>query len=80
MEAALIALIIIYGLYILLIKGVLWKIIVAGFGWFGMFVFMENYMPASKSPCLSLTTCSFSWAEVIPTIIVLLAMSYTKDE
>lgn len=80
MEAGILAIIIIYGLYVLLVKGVLWKIIVAIFGWFGMFIFLKNYMPASKSSCLNLVTCSFSWAEVIPTLIVLLAMSYTKEK
>jgi hypothetical protein len=76
MEAGILAIIIIYGLYVLLVKGVLWKLIVAIFGWFGMFIFLETYIPASKTPCLSL----FSWSEVIPAVIVLLAMSYSKSE
>ena len=80
MEFGIVLLILIYGAYVLLVKGVLWKIIVAIFGWFGMFIFLEMYIPDSKAICLTFAGSSFSWSEVIPTIIVLLAMSYTKDE
>lgn len=80
MEFGIVLLILIYGTYVLLIKGILWKIIVAIFGWFGMFIFLEAYLPDSKAVCLTFTGSSFSWSEIIPTIIVLLAMSYTKDE
>jgi len=80
MEFGIVLLIIIYGAYVLLIKGVLWKIIVGIFGWFGMFIFLEMYFPDSKADCLTFSNSSFSWSVVIPTIIVLLAMFYTKDE
>jgi len=80
MEFGIVLLILIYGAYVLLVKGVLWKIIVAIFGWFGMLVFLETYIPDSKAICLTVCGSSFSWSVVLPTIIVLLAMSYTKDE
>lgn len=73
-------LIAIYILYVLLVKGLLWKLILAIAGWFGLFIGLRFYVPQSKELCMVLSGYSFSWAEVIPTVVVLLAMAYTKDE
>lgn len=79
MEFGILLLIIIYILYLLLVKGMLWKLIIAIFGWFGMYVFLQTYVFNSKSICLTFVGHNFSWSEIIPTIIVILAISYTKD-
>lgn len=73
-----ILLIVIFFLYQLLVKGILWKLIVAIFGWFGMFVALINYVPVSKQLCITISNYKFSWAEIIPTVIILLAMAYSK--
>lgn len=70
-------LIVIYILYVLLIRGTLWKIILAIFGWFGMFWFLSSIKGFQERP---LDNNTFTWAMVIPTVIVLLCMITTKDE
>lgn len=66
-------------MYVLLIKGALWKIIVVIFGWYGMFKALETYLPSSHSICTTILDRTLLWSEVIPTIIVLLALAYTKE-
>ena len=73
-------LVVIYILYVLLVKGLLWKLILAAAGWFGLFIGLRIYLPESKNVCLILSGHSFSWAVVIPTAVILLAMLCTKDE
>jgi hypothetical protein len=70
----------IYILWVLLVKGALWKIIVGIAGWFGMFIALRLYFPGAVHECLNFSGYSFSWSEVIPTVVVLLAMAYTKEE
>jgi hypothetical protein len=66
-------------MYVLLIKGALWKIIVVIFGWYGMFKALETYFPHSHSTCTTILDRTILWSEIIPTIIVLLALAYTKE-
>ena len=65
----LIVLLVIYLLYVLLVQGALWKIILAVFGWLGMVAFMISL----HNPDLT------HWATVIATVVVILAMSTTKE-
>lgn len=69
----------IYFLWNLLVQGMLWKIITGIFGWFGMYWALMAYLPISRNTCLILAGGNFSWAHVVPTIIVLMAMLYTKE-
>jgi hypothetical protein len=71
---------IIYLLYVLLVKGLLWKIILAIGGWFGIMMGLRIYVPDSTHECMTVSGYSLSWAIVIPSIVVMLAMLYTKDE
>jgi hypothetical protein len=80
MEFGIILLIIIYLVWVLLIKGLLWKIIIGVFGWFGIYVFLTNYISASTNECLLISNYSVSWAMIIPTLVLLLAASYTKED
>jgi hypothetical protein len=66
-----------YLLYVLLVKGALWKLILAGFGWAGMYSYL-NSIPVMHSHPFHNDT--FSWAVIIPTLIVMLAAAYTKEE
>lgn len=77
MLTGILLLIAIYLLYLLLIKGVLWKIILALFGWCGMYWYLFNH--GGNEILMTISGYEFTWAQVVPTVIVLLAMGYTKD-
>jgi hypothetical protein len=69
---------IIAALLMLLIKGWLWKIIICIFGWIGLYGYLVSNWDLDK---ISPFKDNFmSWAAIIPTIIVMLAMAYTRDE
>ncbi len=74
--SAIILLVVIYILYVLLVKGLLWKIILGVFGWLGMYWYLSGF-PALQSYPLDNNT--FTWATTIPSLIILLAMLYTKE-
>jgi hypothetical protein len=65
--------------YWLFIEGWLWRLILGAAGWFGIWIGLQIYYPASKAICGSFNGYSFSWAAVIPTVIVILAMAYTRE-
>ena len=73
---AIILIVIIYFLYVLLVKGLLWKIILGIFGWLGMYWYLNTFEAFHEFP---FNNDTISWAVAIPTIIVLLAMAYTKS-
>jgi len=70
----------IFMLYVLLVKGALWKIIVYVFGYFGMYVALVMYFPNSKHTCITFDHTPLSWAIVIPVVIILLALAYTHED
>ncbi len=78
MEFGIAMLVVIYLLWLLLVKGALWKLILAGFGWFGIYVFLALQFHLDKESPFK--DNSFSWAAIVPTIIVFLALATTKDE
>jgi len=61
--------------YVLVIKGAIWRLLVGFFGWVGMCAFLLSIFPSSKNTCLTFLSTNFSWAEVLPAIIVMLAVS-----
>ena len=71
---------IIVAFYLLFIEGWLWRLILGAAGWFGIWIGLQIYYPASKAIAGSFSGYSFSWAAVVPTVIVILAMAYTKAE
>lgn len=73
-------LIVIYLLWVLLVKGALWKLIIGIAGWFGLYIALRLYIPESMHECFNSQGYSFSWAEVVPTFCLLMAMAYTKEE
>lgn len=66
-------------IWVLLSQGLLWKIIVGIFGWLGMYWALVSNFPASNTIFFESAHNSFSWAQVIPTIVLVLAMFYTKE-
>lgn len=71
-------LITIYFLYILLVKGLLWKLILLIFGWVGLHMYLENVFPGSKSCVINILQYNISWSIFIPSLIVMLAMMTTR--
>lgn len=65
--------------YHLLVKGVLWKIVVAIFGWFGMFIAMGIWFPSTTDSGITISDTLIPWCWVVPSIIVLLSLAYYKD-
>lgn len=78
MEFGIAMLVVIYLLWVLLVKGALWKIILGAFGWFGIYIFLTTQWHLDQESPFK--DNAVSWAVIIPTIIVLLAMASTKDE
>lgn len=64
----------------LLVQGALWKLIVFVSGYFGMYTLLVTYLPNSKHTCLIFDHNHISWAMVVPTVIIILALAYTKSE
>lgn len=80
MPFGILLLITIFGLYILLVRGALWKILVYVFGYFGMYIALVMYFPNSKHTCITFDHTPLSWAIVIPVIVILLALAYTHED
>lgn len=72
-------LVIIIILWLFFIEGWIWKMALGIFGWLGMYWALINHIPSSQSACISLSGSNFSWATVIPTIVLFMAMAYTKE-
>jgi hypothetical protein len=72
--------VIIYLLYLLIVKGLLWKILVFGFGWIGMYLCLRAFLPIeSNLSCMTISECKITYAELVPSIIVLLALIYSHS-
>lgn len=75
------ALLFIYFLYKMLVDGWLFKIILFFGGWIGIDVFLRVYVEGAKNTAITFSNgSSLSWAEVIPTVICLLALLCTRVE
>lgn len=71
-------LIVLYFLYVLLIKGLLWKIILGVFGWAGLYGYLSHTWQLDQiSP---LKDDYVSWATLVSTFVLLMAMAYTREE
>lgn len=79
MELGIVLLVVLALLWQLFVKGWLWKITLGIFGWLGMYWALIYYIPSTKNVCLTISGSSFSWAGVIPTIVLIMSMLYTKD-
>lgn len=80
MILAFLGLIAIYILWILLVRGFLWKLILGVGGWFGIYMFLITYVSGAGDTGIIISETLISWAAVIPTIIVMLAMAHIKEE
>jgi hypothetical protein len=73
-------LVVIYILWVLFVQGALWKIILFGAGWFGIYVAMRVYVEGATETVVTISGTDFSWASVVPTIICIMALATTKAE
>ena len=71
-------LVVLYTLYVLLVKGVLWKLILFCFGWFGLYVGLRIYVEGAAHTAVTISGYNFSWASVVPTIVCICALACTK--
>lgn len=79
MILALVALFVISIVWIFLIKGLLWKLILAIGAWFGIRYFLnENFTWASKSGVIIFDNL-ITWGVIIPSLLIILAMANTKE-
>jgi len=75
---AAILLAIVYIIYIFLIKGLLWKIIIGFSGWLGLYALLITYFPNSTHIALNFSNYQFSYAFLISLVIFILAAANTK--
>ena len=76
---SIVALIILYILYVLLVKGLLWKIIFVVFGWTGMYFWLKT-IPIFQGCPVNISNYTFSYAFIVPTILVMLVLMNTREE
>lgn len=69
----------IYLLWVLLAKGALWKLLLGGFGVWGMWMWLSQFHAMRICP-LTISGCTFSWAFIIPMVVVMLALAFTKGD
>ncbi len=75
-----ILLIIIYILWLLLVKGLLWKLSLAISGWFGIWIFLDRQFEWAHNSGIIISGHLINWAVIIPTIIFIMAIFRTKEE
>ena len=68
-------LVVLYTLYVLLIKGVLWDLALFFGGWFGIYIALRVYVEGATHTAVTISDCQFSWAAVVPTVICICAMA-----
>lgn len=78
MAHLLIALAVIITLYYLFIKGYLFKLVLAGFGIFGMYFVLANYVAGADATLVTIAGQNISWAIGIPILFIIGAMATTK--
>ena len=70
-------LLVFYFLYVLLVKGLLYKIILSIFGWIGLYGYLSHTWQLDQASPFK--DDFISWAAIIPTILVFMAACKTKE-
>jgi len=73
MAATFILCMILLAIYLLLVKGLLFKLIIGVFGWFGLNYYL-NTTNFGKQVFMNVLGYDLSWAVIIPSILILLSM------
>jgi hypothetical protein len=71
-------LVVLYLIWILLFKGLLWKILLFFGGWVGIYVLLRANLPDSLHTAVTIAGHDLSWAFVVPSVICILCLANTK--
>jgi hypothetical protein len=75
-----IAIIICFGAYVLLVKGLLYKLILGIGGVFGIYIYLENNVTSTAAQVFQNPSLGWiHWSLVIPSILFVLALATTKE-
>lgn len=69
----------IYLLYVLLVKGALWKLVLGGFGMWGIWMWLSQFQAMQVCP-LNISGYTISWAAIIPIVIFILVLAHTHTD
>lgn len=71
---------VIFALYLLLIKGLLWKLILGIGGVFGIYLYLEANVPSTTAQVFQDPSLAWiHWSLVIPCVVLMLALAHTKE-
>jgi len=69
-----------FALYLLLVKGLLWKLILGVGGVFGIYMYLEVNVPSSAAQVFQDSSLAWiHWSLAIPSVILMLALATTKE-
>ena len=68
-----------YFIYSLFSDGLIWRLIMYIFGWYGMSKFLSSSFEDMNSTCFMFLNANFSWAEMIPTLILFFVYKASRD-
>lgn len=71
---------ILYAIYLLLIRGWLWKLILLVMGWVGIDYVLLNYVSGSHNTAIVFSGYSISWAAAIASGVCLMALLTTESK
>lgn len=71
---------ILYVIYALFVRGILWKLILFFAGWFGIRYLLITYLPSSQHIALTFAASNMTWATLVATGICILALLTSKVE
>jgi hypothetical protein len=78
--AILFLIILAFFIWKLIVQGLIWKIIVGAFGWVGMYVAIAEFLPELNNTYIIIGHNRISWAIMIPSFILMMAMLYSKND
>ena len=70
----------IFILWKLFVDGWLFKIILFIFGWFGLYEYLHLFVDGANKTAIIIGNQQFSWAVVIPTLVCVLCLLFTKQD
>lgn len=71
---------IIAGIWFLLVRGWLWKILLGLGGWFGIRYFLMTNITESAHTCCNVMGQELSYASTVAIFILIMAAAYTKEQ
>jgi len=75
-----ILLIFLWIIFELFLRGWLFKIIVGGFAWFGMFLFLGMNYPETSHQGATIGDTLIPWCWIIPSVVILLAAGFSREK